>query len=145
MFYLRITTTMNVSGSIKATSLYLCLPKQPEIPERPRNTGTDKILYNGKWFWYLLWIFIKWKSSASMPGFHGKNDTWCYHLIKDVTFESYEMKRIPERTKNIYDKKYLLKRYLPIVPDSFLEFLFCIHISRVLLKKHYPRSCISLK
>ena len=65
---------MNVSGSIKATSLYLYLPKRPEIPERPRNTGTDKILYNGKWFWYLLWI-LKWKSLAFMQGFHDKIDT----------------------------------------------------------------------
>ena len=34
--------------------------------------------------------------------------------------------------------------YLPIiVPDHFfLEFVFCIHISRVLLKQHYPRSLI---
>ena len=50
-------------------------------------------------------------------------------LIKDATLESYEMKCIPEQTKNIYDKKYLLKRYLPIVPDPFFEF---VHFSLII-------------
>ena len=54
----------------------------------------------------------------------------------------------PSRSGHVYDTKtktYLLKRYLPIVPDPFLEFIACIHISRTLLKQHYPRSCSSLK
>ena len=44
------------------------------------------------------------------------------------------------------NKKYLLNRYLSIVPDPFfLQFVFCIHISRTLFRQHYFCSCISLK